>query len=366
MRSLVTLRRLPPAPPDTLIRATATVLSAVPTTLGAGRSALQVFCDSDKPLLAGVANGIASFLLENENDLDGALKAAVRMLESFGHRATPWARVLAHSRIGELCLYLEQAEAARRHFGATLQAVAELGLPSEMLQIRWAMALANLQLGDMDEAERWLEQAAASRPDESPTTFMLELGMRAEILLVRGEVDAGLRLWRRAVERVKNSEIPAYRVEPPSLGPETLETQAVAVVAHAQHGRLDLVEEIIDKLPHEVAVMLENPLVKPPAYYAEFPLCGTVLLALAMVDLDRGKRTGDERATRSGVRLIALAERLRFLRGFQPTMSAARARHAAEQADRPAYADAVSSYAGLGRDDLRAAALAALRAREPT
>jgi hypothetical protein len=35
----------------------------------------------------------------------------------------------------------------------------------------------------------------------------------------------------------------------------------------------------------------------------------------------------------------------------------------AEQADRPAYDDAVSSYAGLGEEDLRPAALAALRAR---
>jgi hypothetical protein len=44
-------------------------------------------------------------------------------------------------------------------------------------------------------------------------------------------------------------------------------------------------------------------------------------------------------------------------------MSAERARHTAEQADGPGYADAVSSYAGLGRNDLAAAALAALRAR---
>jgi hypothetical protein len=77
-----------------------------------------------------------------------------------------------------------------------------------------------------------------------------------------------------------------------------------------------------------------------------------------MVDLVRGERTGDECATRSGARMVALAERFRFLRGFQPTMSSARARHAAERADRPAYEDAVSSYAGLGRDELRAAALA--------
>ncbi|MFB6775895.1 MULTISPECIES: hypothetical protein [unclassified Streptomyces] len=39
---------------------------------------------------------------------------------------------------------------------------------------------------------------------------------------------------------------------------------------------------------------------------------------------------------------------------FQPTMSAARARQAAENADGAAYADAVSEYAALKRDELPA------------
>jgi hypothetical protein len=60
--------------------------------------------------------------------------------------------------------------------------------------------------------------------------------------------------------------------------------------------------------------------------------------------------------------VIALAERLGFS-GFRPTMSAARARRFAQDADGPAYADAVSSYAGLDPEALRAAARAALQAR---
>ena len=143
-----------------------------------------------------------------------------------------------------------------------------------------------------------------------------------------------------------------------------LEAEAVTVVAHAQHGRLDLVAELTGKLPDRLSAMLSNPVENPPPYLMELPISGALLLALAMVDLDRGARTGDQRATRSGARMIALAERLRFPRNFQPTMSSARARQAATDADRPAYDDAVSSYAGLGREDLRAAALAALRARE--
>jgi hypothetical protein len=75
-----------------------------------------------------------------------------------------------------------------------------------------------------------------------------------------------------------------------------------------------------------------------------------VLHALGMA----GLASGDAAA----VRMIALAERLRVLRDFQPTMSADRARKAAQDADRAAYADAVSEYAALERDELREAARA--------
>lgn len=61
--------------------------------------------------------------------------------------------------------------------------------------------------------------------------------------------------------------------------------------------------------------------------------------------------------------MIALAERFGFQQGFRPTMSAARARRAAQDADGPAYANAVSSYARLDPEALRAAVRAALRER---
>jgi hypothetical protein len=81
---------------------------------------------------------------------------------------------------------------------------------------------------------------------------------------------------------------------------QSAKAKAVTVVAHAQHGRLDLVEELTDELPQRLSTMLANPVANPPPYLMELPTCGGLLLALAMVDLDRGTRTGDERATRSG------------------------------------------------------------------
>ncbi|MEV6763903.1 hypothetical protein AB0N16_25360 [Streptomyces sp. NPDC051105] len=58
----------------------------------------------------------------------------------------------------------------------------------------------------------------------------------------------------------------------------------------------------------------------------------------------------------AAVRLVALAERMPTVQDF-PTLSWARSRQAAENANRAAYDDARSTYAALGPEELRAAAL---------
>jgi predicted ATPase/DNA-binding SARP family transcriptional activator len=361
VRSLAALRRLPPAPPDTLVRAAAVVLGVAPE----DRSALYALCDSDEPLVAGAASAVVAYFWENEGDLDRALEAAGRTLEALEQRKLPYPQAVAHARVSELCLQRERGEEARRHLLAVLPVLERLGTWADLVGLRWWLVLASLHVGAVDEAEHWLEETAPPLVDEPVGTRTYGLGVRAEILLARGEVEAGLRLWRRAVDLLVNAEGPIFGMEAdPSQEQWVLEAKAVTVVAHARHGRLDLVEGLAAELPRRLAAMLANPLDNPPPYLMELPTCGALLLALAMVDLDRGARTGDPGATSSGARMVALAERLRFLRNFQPTMSAARARQAATQADRPAYDEAVSSYAGLGTEELRAAALAALGARQ--
>jgi predicted ATPase/DNA-binding SARP family transcriptional activator len=355
VRPLVALRRLPPAPPDTLVRAAVRVLGA------ADRAALHEMCDSPEPLVVAVANSIASYFWEADGDLDNALKAANRMLEAVEHRGAAWARMLAHGRISELCLQLEQPDLARRHLLAALPGYERFGAWSDVAGVRWWLVLANLQLGAVEEAEQWLEQVVPDRPDEPVSVFTYGLGVRAEILLARGEVDAGLRLWRRVVDRLKDPE--DANIPEPGMNPWILEAKAIAVVAHAYEGRADLVEEVVAEIARRLPEMLANPVPNPPPYLMERQICGALLLALAVVDLDLGRRTGDDRAARSGARLVALAERFHFLRAFQPTMAAARAQRAARQADGPAYDEAVSSYADLGGEEMAAVALSALRER---
>jgi predicted ATPase/DNA-binding SARP family transcriptional activator len=339
-RALVTLRRLPRPAPDTLVRATHLVLCAPDV------AALRELAGSGQPLLAGMADYALSYLWEYTNDLGGALRAARRMLARVERDGSLLVRALAHGRVAELCLEEEPGEAAFHHLTAAMSIIERLGWWPTAIRGRWALVLANLQRGAYDEAERGLDRAALDSGDDAAGLAMFEVCARAEIALGRGDVEGGLRLWRRAAERLC-----AAGAELPGGQRWAREVRAVAVVTHARHGRLDLVTGLTRGLPAELSALVAS---APPA---GFPVCGSLLLALAVTDLDGG-------VTGPGVRMIALAERFGLLRCFQPAMSPAWARCVAEEADRPAYADAVSSYAGLDHEALRSAALAVLRARD--
>ncbi len=352
LRWLVTLRRLPPAPPDTLIRATAMVLGSAPEVLVPDGSRLRELCDSPEPLLAGVANALATYVWEHQGQPDRALAAANRALAAFQGQAVPWARLAAHARIGELYLQAGRGESALPHLAAAMRVLEEIGVRNETLGIRLSMVLAALQLGDIDAAERQLAQVEPDQPEHALDARSFGLAVRAEILLARGQVDAGLRGWRRVAGLLRDA---VDRGDLPGLDTWTLEVESATVIAHARYGRLDLVEPLVAALPGRLSALLAA-LASKRALLSGFPVCGAALLAVATVDFARGD-------TRSGARLTALAERFRFIRGFLPTRSLECASQDAERADKAAYAEAVSAYAALTRDELPGAAAAALRER---
>ncbi len=367
-RFLVGLRRLPPAPPDTFARAAQTVLNALNGPPGADLAALQALGESDQPLVAGLANQVASYAWEEAGDTGVALAAARRSLAAFERRGSAWLRAAAHSRIGELCLQVDEAGAgdeALRHLRAALSVAEAFGAWYSANRLRQAVVLANLQRGAYDEAERELKLTMPRAADEPWDMSMFDTAMRAEIAPGRGDVDTGLHLWRSAAVALRDTHRPGPGGGEAQPDPWALQVQAIAVVAHAHHGRLDLVAEITGALPAALSALTTDPGPAPGTLAASYGLtvCGSLLLALALADIGRGQRAGDSAAVRSGARMIALAERFGLKNGLQPTMSATRARRAAQQADGPAYTDAVSSYAGLDPAGLRAAARAALRGR---
>ncbi|NIH87737.1 BTAD domain-containing putative transcriptional regulator [Amycolatopsis granulosa] len=348
MRSLIVLRRLPEAPPTTLIRALSITLCAFPEIMLPDRRALKALCDSGFPLLAFVARAVDSYRWETEGDAGQALTAALRMLEAAAEAGGAWLRLMTHARIGELYLQRGDAVSASRHLRAAIRLVEDVTPWPDTLGLRWGLMLAALQAGEVDEAERLLAGSGSAGVEDRFDVLTFDMGVRAEIALARNEVDRGLVLWRQAVARQRANGFLGLR-EAPWLDAWTLELTAVTVVAHAQHGRLDLIGDLIGELPVLVAQLFSERAAKLPAYLIGMPVRGAALVAAGMVALDRGDPTG--------VRMIALAEHMGFLRNFQPTMSPAGIRAAVVNADGPAYSAAVSEYAGLGPDELRAAAL---------
>ena len=367
-RFLVGLRRLPSAPPDTFAGAAQAVLNALGGAPESDLATLQALGDSDQPLVAGMANYVASYAWEEAGDPDGALAAARRSLAGFEHLGGAWLRAAAHARIGELCPQVDEAgsgDEALQHLSAALSVAEAFGAWSSANRLREAIVLVNLQRGAYDEAERELKLTTPRDVDEPWDMSMFDTAVRAEIALGRGDVATGLRLWRTAAAALRAQRRQGRGGDLSSLEPWAQQVQAMAVVAHAQYGQLALVAEITDVLPASLSVLTADPGPQAGTLATSYGLtvCASLLLALAMTDIDQAERAADARAARSGARMIALAERFGLKNGLQPTMSAARARQAAQDADGPAYADAVSAYAGLDPDGLRAAARAALRAR---
>ncbi|MFF0524162.1 ATP-binding protein [Actinomadura nitritigenes] len=351
-RTLVALRRLPPPSPSTLGGAMALVIRSAPEIFAKDSTVLDEMRASDEPLLAGIADVLAGYVLERDGDLEGALAATEVALKAIEGPVTPWVGLAAHSRLSELLMQVGESELALTHLLAA-QRLMERYRWRDMFGLHWAIAGVNLHLGDHDEAERWLDRSLLHGPEDSYGTASFDLGARAELALGRGDTDTGLRLWREAVGRLKHDPDPSVE---PEFDPWTLETHIAAVVAHARHGRLDLVQDVVAGLPAKLAALLADPPLPVPAFFMDLPVQGGILVALAMVDLARG---GDRARA---ARMIALGERLNFVRTFQPTMAPPALRRAAQDADGPAYADAVSAYAGLDRDGLRTAARAALDA----
>lgn len=352
VRQLVTLRRLPPAPPDTLIRATAVVLSAIPEIRPPGYDVLRKLCEGEgegggeQPLLSGIAECVACYVWEFEHDIDRALVSARRSVAGLAPVDNPSVQLMVHSRLSELCLRTGRGEEAYEHLKAALAVLPRLGDGHDYISIRSLLVFACLQRGETDEAEDWLRRAESDNTPQQDDFYRPDLCGRAEIALARGLTEVGLGLWRGVVERMLAAG--SLRDGDARLDPWAFLIQSVAVTAHAHAGRLGLVAEVVDRLRQRLRTLLRDPVGSP----SELPLFGTMLHALGMT----GLASGDTGA----VRMIALAERLGVLREFQPTMSADRARKAAEDADRAAFADAVSEYAALERDELREAARAVM------
>ncbi|RSM86700.1 LuxR family transcriptional regulator [Kibdelosporangium aridum] len=346
-RSLYTLRRLPVGDPgDNLVRAWAKVLAATPEFWGTEHSALEKLCTDPHPFIAGFANLLFSY--GSVSDPARVLTSANRAIESFSAVDHPWLYVTALSLAASTHFHSGHLTQAKAYMAETLPVYEEMGSTWHVAQIRWAMVAISLGLDEIDEAEHWLALTALNGVDDFAGELLPGPGLRAEIALARGDIDTGLRRWRHVIDQLGSRRGEGFLAATPGLELWVLESRAVAVVAHAQHGRLGLVADLAAGLPDTLAqLLIERSTSSSPAVRT-IQVIGALLVALAAVNPERAPR------------MIALAERCRYLRGFQPTMAPHRVRELAESVDKAAYLDAVAEYTALADDELRPAVAALL------
>jgi predicted ATPase/tetratricopeptide (TPR) repeat protein/DNA-binding SARP family transcriptional activator len=258
---------------------------------------LRALGDDPDPAVAQLALVWASHGYENLGDLDTARTIAQRALDLCDDDQGPWLRGLLSATLGSLAFHRGDLKAARYYALQAIPALQAVGATEDHAQTRTTLAMIELHEGRLDEAERVFDEM--SDESSAQSVFGGAIGLlcgRAELLLARGEVEAGLAAYTEAVNTIRDRGIPGLDL---AVGyePWVMFPQAGLVAAHARHAR---------RAESERADLLAKArtLTEGDAF-VDVPVLGSTLFALAVWEL----RFGDRGA---GAALLSYAERFAF------------------------------------------------------
>jgi predicted ATPase len=277
---------------------------------------LAEFTGSEDRHLSGIASQWHSHVLENSGDPEAAVAAAERALDLIDdHEDGPWAPAILHTQIGQLEMQLGRVDSGVAHARAALPVLERLGAWDDALQLRSLLGLAAVLGGDLERAAA--ELARMDQIEDSDQIFggqlVLDLG-QAELALARGDLPAGLALYRSAVDRVRGLQFPGMSRS--GLEPWVLFGESTALSAHAYHADAEH-EEYADHLFRSCLDRARRVL-DPSFDYLDYPVAGLALFALGAWGLLRGRLPAED-----AVRLLVYADRFAYNRSV-PTMAWAR------------------------------------------
>ena len=253
--------------------------------------------DDPDPAVAQLALIWMSQSVENLGDLASAQVAAQRALDLCDDTQGPWLRGILSASLSNLACQRGDLEGARRYAMQALPALRAVGAFEDHAQARASLAMVALHEGQLDEAERILDEM--SEDSSAQSLFGGAIGVlcgRAELLLARGEVEAGLASYTAAVATIRDRAIPGLDI---AIGyePWVMFPQAGLVAAHVRHGRR--VEAEHDDLLVKARTLTGGDT------FVDVPILGSTLFALAVWELRWGRRP-------AGAALLAYADRFAF------------------------------------------------------
>jgi predicted ATPase/DNA-binding SARP family transcriptional activator len=294
---------------------TTVVLGASGTTETPMLSPTDALVDDPDPQVRSIALQWRSHERENVGDAAGAIAAAEAALAAGTDEDGPWTRAVLHAQLAGLYSQMGRIAEAEPHARAAVPVLLRLGAHDDALEAMTVSAIACLERGDPDAAQRVLDEALALT-DQPPSGYSgrgTMLITRAEIAFARGEVDDGCRMVEEAADAMAAISFPGMG-DDADIAPWRIYGNTVAVVALAVHGREARGRERHPWLADAARRVLD----REPGF-VDVPVVGLMLFALGSWGL-----TFATMPPADAVRLLALADRMSYPR-FVPSLSWPRA-----------------------------------------
>ncbi|GAB2944350.1 hypothetical protein GCM10027203_54230 [Nonomuraea fastidiosa] len=260
-------------------------------------------------------------VLENAGDLAGATAAAERTLALLNEGDEgQWQSAIMHAMLAQLVMQLGDRKRALAHARIAVPVLQRLGASDDEAQLRAVLVTCAIEDGDLERAEAELAAIAYINDNEPVMGGVATVALcSAEIALARGETDAALAAYRRAVQSARDLQLAG--MGPAEVAPWTVVAESVALTAHARHARGDGVRYgerlYADVIGHDL-LFGDNPI-------RDYPICGSALFALGAWGLLRSAMPA-----KTAIRMLVLAERFSYI-ALLPSMSMERIEPHAER-----------------------------------
>jgi predicted ATPase/DNA-binding SARP family transcriptional activator len=264
---------------------------------------------SDRPT-ALAALQWASVLAENDGEGDLAASYVDRALALVDEDATPWQVATLHTQCAYLALQRGDHATAAGHAEQAVPVLMRLRAVDDAMQAEVGVALAAIIAGDLDRADEVLRAVEAAPQSTAFGSSGMALGARAELQLARGERDAALRTFDRAVVAMREIRFPGAELT--GMEPWVVLAESTTLTALVRHAATPAHAARRDQLAADVLRSLRHQLASEGLL--DYPVAGMGLAALGAHLVTSGGDPED------GARLLALALRFHYNRTF-PVMA---------------------------------------------
>jgi predicted ATPase len=277
------------------------------------RSAVLTLIDDPDPRTAAMAWQWAAILAENEGAIEQSGVYLERALALVDERTTTWEVATLNTQAAMLALNVGDHERAAVHARKAIPLLHRLHAMEDAFSMQASLALSAMRQGRLDEAQRLLDEIG-DVPTKDVTAGLVTAQVRAELALVRGDVEGGLEAFDRSLDSVRQWGFGQLSTN--GLEPWTLVALATALAAHVRYASTPAQRARTDALAGQTGGLLERFPAVPDAS-VDYPITGMSLAAIGAWLLVRDE--GDARVE-PAIRLIALARGFGYNRWF-PVMA---------------------------------------------